>query len=104
MTEQERRAEEEIARIRTPKAGQIFGIVEARLGYGHMRVAGADKKVRVCRVPGALRRQLWIKVGDIVLIEPWKYQSDEKADIVYKYTRTQAEWLRNRGFLKELGQ
>lgn len=103
MTIEEQRREEEIARIRLPKGGELFGIVEARLGFGHMRVACADKKVRVCRVPGSMRRRLWLKVGSLVLVKPWQFESEKKGDVIHQYTPTQVEWLRNKGHLKELG-
>lgn len=94
---------EELGRIRSPRGNELFGIVEARLGFGHMSVACADKKVRVCRVPGRLRRQLWLRVGDLVLVEPWQFESERKGDIVHKYTPIQAQWLRSKGALKDLG-
>ena len=92
--------EQEPMRIRTPRGREILGIVESMLGSNKLRVRCQDNKIRICRIPGALRRRIWMKEGDAVLIEPWEIQCDEKADIVLMYTHTQASWLRRKGILK----
>jgi translation initiation factor 1A len=38
--------------------------------------------------------------GDLVLVKPWIVQTDERADIAYRYTRTQANWLKRKGYVK----
>ena len=93
---------EQVIRVRTPKGKQVLGLVDVRLGYGKSRVRCADGKVRLCRVPGRLKRRLWIRPGDIVLIEPWDLEPDTKADILYCYKGAQVEWLKRKGMLKEL--
>ena len=90
-------------RVRMPRQGQMLGIIQSRLGFGRMSVLATDGKVRVCRVPGKHRRQVWVKDNDIVLIEPWQFDGEHKADIVYKYSKAQAENLRYKGVLKGLG-
>ncbi|RLF81621.1 translation initiation factor eIF-1A [Thermococci archaeon] len=84
---------EEVIRVPLPKDNQVFGIVEQALGSGWMDVRCSDGKVRRCRIPGKLRRRMWIRVGDVVIIQPWEVQSDERGDIVYRYTKTQVDWL-----------
>ncbi|MBU4406632.1 MAG: translation initiation factor IF-1A, partial [Candidatus Altiarchaeota archaeon] len=54
-------------RVRTPREGQVLGEVEQLLGDRRMMVRCADKHARVCRIPGKIRRRIWIKEGDIVL-------------------------------------
>ena len=93
---------EQVFRVRMPRGKEILGIVETRLGFGKSRVKCSDGKTRICRVPGALRRALWVRPDNIVLIEPWEYGGDEKGDILYKYTDNQANWLKERGYLKAL--
>ena len=56
----------EIARIRVPKEGEVLGIVELMLGGDKMRVRCDDGKVRICRIPGKLRKRVWIRVGDLI--------------------------------------
>ncbi|MFQ6020730.1 MAG: translation initiation factor eIF-1A [Candidatus Aenigmatarchaeota archaeon] len=94
--------EEEIRKIRIPKKGEILGIAEIMLGAGKVRVRCEDDKERLCRIRGKLRKRIWIRVGDMVLIKPWDIQPDEKADIIWRYTKTQANWLRKKGYGKNL--
>jgi translation initiation factor 1A len=93
---------EAIGRVRTPRGKEVFGLVESRLGFGKSRVICSDKKVRVCRVPGKYRRQLWANEGDVVIVEPWQFEGDEKGDIIFKYRKVQIQWLKSKGFLKDL--
>ncbi len=60
----------------------------------------ADGKERLCRIPGRIRMKIWMRPDDIVLVKPWSVESDEKGDIVYRYTRPQVEALRRNGYLK----
>ncbi len=87
-------------RLRTPRKGEIFGVVMAMQGGARMIVQCEDGKERLCRVPGAIKRQVWVREGDVVLIMPWSVEGDEKADIAYRYTRLQVEKLRQRGIFK----
>lgn len=91
---------QDIGRIRTPRGRETLGVVEAMLGVNKLRVRCQDNKIRLCRIPGRLRKRVWMQEGDIVLVEPWEIQGDSNADIVMKYTHTQASWLRRKGILK----
>lgn len=94
--------EEEIARTRIPRKGEIFAVVMEMLGAGKMRCRCEDGFTRICRVPGRIKKRVWIRRGDLILVEPWKVQSNEKADIIWKYTPTQASWLKRKGYAKSL--
>lgn len=94
--------QQEVFRVRLPKGREVLGIVETRLGFGKSRVRCTDGKTRVCRVPGSLKRALWVRPDNIVLIEPWEYEGDKKGDIIYRYTDNQANWLKSRGYIKAL--
>lgn len=90
-------------RVRLPKGDREFiGLVEQRLGGSRMRVKCFDGKVRICRIPGKLKRRLWIRENDIVIVEAWEIQGDEKGDVIYKYRRNQVDALKRRGYLKEI--
>ncbi len=54
-----------MARIRTPRQGEVFGLVEMMLGADKIRARCDDGNTRVCRIPGRLRKRVWIK-GTIV--------------------------------------
>ncbi len=94
----------EFFRVRTPTGREVFGLLEQRYGGSRMRVKCLDGMTRVCRIPGRLKRKLWVREGDIVLVEPWELSGDEKGDIVYKYRPNQVDWLKNKGYLKKMEQ
>lgn len=87
----------EIARIRMPRKGEIMCVIETMLGGDRMRARCSDDNERICRIPGRLRKRVWMRAGDLILVRPWVVQSDERADVVYRYTRTQANWLMRKG-------
>ena len=95
--------EEQVIRVRLPQGKEVLGMVQQRLGGSRMRVLCLDGKERLCRIPGRLRRALWVRENDIVIVEPWELGGDEKGDIIHKY-RGQAEvdFLKKRGYLKGL--
>ena len=45
-------------------------------------------------------RRAWIRLNDIVIVSPWDFQSDKRGDIVYRYRRNKAGWLRRNGYLE----
>ncbi len=94
--------EEEIARTRIPQEGEVLAVVTEMLGEGRMRVECDDGKTRMGRIIGRLRKRVWIRVGDLVLVKPWVVEGDKKCDIIHKYTPTQARWLKNKGYIKNL--
>ena len=98
----EEQQQQEIARTRIPQQGEVMGVVQNMLGAGKLTVDCDDGKTRICRIPGKLRKKVWIKVGDLVIVEPWKVQTHERADVVWRYTRTQANWLVKKGYVKNI--
>lgn len=91
--------EQKVTRAPLPKENQVIGIVEQRLGGNKMFVACLDGKTRNCRVPGRLKRKLWLRPNDVVIVEPWEFDKG-KADIVFKYRLNQISWLRKNGYLE----
>lgn len=104
MSERPRPQEEqqEVFRVKLPRGKETFGILEQRLGGSRMRVRCMDGKTRICRVPGRLKKKLWVREGDVLLIEPWELGGDEKGDVIYKYKNNQVDWLKKNGHLKEM--
>jgi len=94
--------EEVIASVRLPRNNEVFGILDRRLGGSRCEVRCLDGKTRICRIPGRLKRKLWVREGDLVLVEPWEFGGDAKGDIVYKYRPLQVDWLRRNGHLGKL--
>lgn len=100
--EVEETPEGELIRVRIPKGNEVIGIVQKLLGYCKMSVLCTDGNRRVCRVPGRLMRRMWIREGDIVIVQPWDVQSNERGDIIHRYTKTEAAWLKKKGYLEKL--
>jgi len=90
---------EEEVRVRTPRNGEIPAVVETMLGTNKMRVRCQDGTVRMARIPGKLRKRVWIRVGDVVLLKPWAIQGETHGDVTWRYTLTEANALRRKGFL-----
>ena len=89
-------------RVRTPKGKEVLGKIDQRAGGNRMIVACFDGKTRNCRIPGRLKRRLWIRPGYIVLVEPWEFEGDKKGDVIYTYKPAAVQWLKKKGFLKEV--
>ncbi len=100
--ERQDQIEEEIRRTKLPRGRQVIGILERRVGGSRNIVRCMDGKTRNCRIPGRLKRRLWVREGDILLIEPWELSGDKKGDIIFKYKPTQISVLRQRGYLDKL--
>jgi len=102
--EQQEQLEEEIRRVKLPRDNQSIGILDQRLGASRCRVRCLDGKTRVCRIPGRLKRKLWVREGDVVLVEPWEFGGEDKGDIIFKYRPSQIQWLKNKGYLSKLDE
>ncbi|MFN4133268.1 MAG: translation initiation factor eIF-1A [Candidatus Hadarchaeales archaeon] len=89
--------EEEEQKLYIPKTGEILGIVDQMFGFDRLRVRCRDGHVRNCRIPGKMRKRMWVREGDVVVVKPWPVQGEERGDIIFRYTKTQAEWLKKRG-------
>lgn len=92
---------QEFVRVKLPRGKEVLGIIEQRVGGARMIVKCVDGKSRNCRVPGRLRRALWLREGDVVIVEPWEFDN-EKGDVLFKYNPTQIDWLKRRGYLKKI--
>jgi translation initiation factor 1A len=90
--------EEEVTRVRLPHGGELLGEIQSLSGASRFIVYCKDGKTRTCRIPGRVRRRIKIRVGDIVIVKPWEIE-DEKGDIIWIYTRTQAGWLHKKGYI-----
>ena len=83
-----------------PQEYEVLGISEKLLGYDRIMVKCQDGAMRLCRIRGKMKRKVWIRLNDIVLVSPWDFQTDTRGDIVWRYKGNQAEWLKSNGYLK----
>jgi len=94
--------QDQLARVRLPRQGETLGIVEQRVGGSRMKVRCLDGHNRICRIPGRLKRRLWVREKDIVLVQPWEFTGEQKGDVIYKYRPIQVQFLRKKGYLEQL--
>ena len=92
-------SEEELKEEVMPNEGQLLGVVLKLLGNDRVQVKGTDGNIRLCRIRGSLKRRIWIKVNDIVLVEPWEFQPETRGDIIFRYTQAQVEKLHSKNYL-----
>ena len=68
-------SEGDINQIVLPEMGQLLGIVTQMFGYDRIMVKCSDGADRVCRIRGKMKRRVWVKTGDVVLVAPWDFQT-----------------------------
>ena len=91
--------EEEISEMVMPTANDVLGVAIKLLGFDRVLVKCQDGNERLCRIRGKMKRRVWIREGDVVLVSPWDFQSDKRGDVTWRYTKAQAELLRKNGYL-----
>lgn len=89
-----------VTRVPLPRGNrEVMGIIEQRFGGNKMMVNCLDGKMRNCRVPGRLKRKLWLRPKDVVIVELWELDKD-KGDVILKYKPNQVDWLKRKGYLE----
>jgi translation initiation factor 1A len=91
---------EEVGRLPLPRRsrGEIFGVASQLLGAARIRAMCEDGLSRMGRITGKMKKKMWIREGDLLILRPWGFQ-EGKADILFRYSRTQATYLARRGLL-----
>lgn len=92
-------SEEVIHDMKLPVANDVLCVAVKMLGFDRLMVKCQDGHERLCRIRGKMKRRVWIREGDVVLVSPWDFQTDTRGDIFWRYTRGQADWLRKNGYL-----
>lgn len=103
MEEADRDDSADSFRVKMPntRIGEMFALADQILGGRRLRVVCADGKTRLARIPGKMRRREWVSQGDLIILMPWDFQ-DEKADVKYRYSKTQALYLSRKQALPEI--
>lgn len=81
-----------------PQAGEILGRVVKISGGNQVIVNCVDGITRLCRIRGKMKRRMWIRERDIVLVSPWDFDN-KRADIIWRYIKDHSEWLENNGYM-----
>ncbi|MCC6040558.1 MAG: translation initiation factor aIF-1A [Desulfurococcaceae archaeon] len=82
----------------SPEEGTTICGVVRHLGGDYVLVRCIDGYERKARIPGKLRKKVWIIEGDIVLVGLWGAGSD-KCDLVHKYSKSEVNTLVERGII-----
>ncbi len=82
-----------------PSTSDVLGVAVKMLGADRIMVSCQDGRQRLCRIRGKLKRRVWIRNGDVVLVSPWDFQSEARGDIFFRYRQNQVSWLRDRDIL-----
>jgi translation initiation factor 1A len=90
----------EVSRVRIPRKdrNEVLATVACLLGSKRVTLQCMDGIVRMGRIPGSKKKRMWIHEGDVVIASPWEVQ-DSKAEVTWKYTRPQVEWLERKGYI-----
>ncbi|MFX0007862.1 MAG: translation initiation factor eIF-1A [Promethearchaeota archaeon] len=97
-----RSAQEEpvVTRVKFPnrKAGEMFGRVVGVFGNDRMEVFCEDGKHRIGRIRGKIKKRVWIRIADLVIVNPWDWetQTDDKmgkCEITWRYMKHEISWL-----------
>lgn len=100
--EEEESEPEEFVRVRLPNTRdrEMFGIADQLVGGSRIKVNCEDGRARLGRIPGKMKRRMWIRNGDLLIVKSWEFQ-DDKCDILYRYFRTQAVHLSKKNLIPE---
>ena len=63
--------------------GEMFAVAETFQGGSRLQLICEDGKRRMGRIPGKLRRRMWVRENDLLIVVPWSFQ-DSKADVKFR--------------------
>ncbi|MFA4907911.1 MAG: translation initiation factor eIF-1A [archaeon] len=94
--------EEVFAKIRLPyrKEGEQFAVCMQMLGSDKIKARCEDGIERICRIPGKMRKRVWIRQNDLIVVKLWDFQPI-KADVTWRYLPTQGFHLKRKNLLND---
>ena len=92
---------EERLRLPRRKEFEMFAITTQLVGAAKIKALCEDGLERVCRIPGKLRKRVWIRERDALVVRIWDFQPS-KADVVWRYLPFQTSRLERKGLLIKL--
>ena len=93
MKKKTTQSEHTIRKARLPTRNEQFAVVTEMSGGSRMVALCEDGNVRMIRIPGRLKRRMWVRMNDLIIIEPWVIQTDKKADLKYRYLPAERMWM-----------
>jgi translation initiation factor 1A len=98
----------EITRVKMPyrKNGEMFARVTDIYGQERMGVYCEDGKHRMGRIRGKIKKRVWIRKGDLVIVNPWDFETEikgqkGKCEISWRYLKHEISWLDRRDIIPE---
>lgn len=91
-------SEEEIKDMVLPVANNVLAVATRLLGFDEVLMKCQDGHERLCRIRGKMKKRVWIRIGDAVLISPWDFQAHKHGGVIWHYRKSQTEWLRKNGY------
>ncbi len=98
-----------VGRVKMPnkRNGEIFGRIVDIYGNDRMQVFCADEEHRVGRIRGKIKKRVWIRRGDLVIISPWDWETPVsgkmgKCEITWRYLRHEVSWLERNGRVPDI--
>ena len=98
----------EVSRVKMPyrKNGEMFARVTDIYGQERMGVYCEDGKHRMGRIRGKIKKRVWIRKGDLVIVNPWEFETEikgqkEKCEISWRYLKHEVSWLNRRDKIPE---
>ncbi|MFX0043130.1 MAG: translation initiation factor eIF-1A [Candidatus Hodarchaeota archaeon] len=89
-----------VTRVKFPnkRMGEMFGRVVDIYGNDRMQVFCEDGKHRIGRIRGKIKKRVWIRRGDLVIVNPWEWETETKdglgkCEITWRYMRHEISWL-----------
>src|SRR3989338_6874233 len=75
-----------IEKVRMPDKEKLemLAVCTKLLGGDQIRAHCADDIERNCRIPGKLKKKIWIKENDLIIIKLWDFQPI-KADVIWRF-------------------
>ena len=89
MTKSSKQSKPFSRKIKYPRDGEMWAVVTEMSGGSRMIALCADGKTRMIRIGGKLKKKVWCRERDLIIVKPWVVQSDKKADLVYRYLPTE---------------
>ena len=109
--QKKRGAQEEpvVTRVKFPNKnlGEMFGRVVGILGNDRMEIFCEDGKHRIGRIRGKIKKRVWIRLADLVIVNPWEWETETegkmgKCEITWRYMKHEISWLERKNRIPEL--
>jgi len=81
------------------ETGQVYAVVQKKLGGTHLQVLCSDGKIRQAIIPGKFRKRVWMNPNDVLLCTLDAVGKDDVCGIDHKYFPNDVATLRSQGLI-----